>query len=752
MKCGYGPVLGLRLSRPRGYVAWARFVGLTLLSALTAITVLALLSALHVAERQQEVIEHRTPHYRPTAEAGKDSPAALLLREINARWDGLDLTVVTTATRDPGAAAPPGVPTLPGSGETYVSPAFLDKLATSSALQLLVGDDKVVGLISKSGLRSPAELRIVRGTTYGATPKDWSAPVTTFGAEAQRILDPSGPLAFVLPLTLVVIFLPLFLATALVSRLRAPETDYRSQLLNALGVATPHLRVVGAVEMFPACAFGALIAQVLFAYESQRVDHLPGTDYHFWSSDTALPLHVQLAAILLCITYTLTVAIVTGKPRQRTTTVAPTIGKPSATAWLLSPLLGAVALTLATFVESDPGRAKIFTIAASAILLVGLPGCSRLIIQRASSFCADRASGPSALLGGRRVGATRGAAFRLAAGLAVATLALALAAPFIQELKVDPRRGEDGLRTAHGYNVFVGSSSVSPHVVSQWPGVKHVLRASKATDHNGASIPVLYASCASLRAIVATRNCSGETQLIQVHHDQAVREDQYRPPLTLTSAHATVGRIPDSTVEAPLGDEFFGGILIPAVRATGMSDGTNGDMLVNLKDGFSSLDNFEAALISASPSAFLTNSYQDQIEQAQTSLGHARLVQVGSLIGMLALVIALAAAALRNLDERKRETRMLSVVGVPQKTAAVVHVIVQASPVLLSGILSAVYATVIWMSLARIDPHMTMSAPWWLGMAGAPLVTSATIALLTMPAAVLRKTGTAPRHDLNLWS
>ena len=743
VKSLYGAILGLRLSRPRSYIAWARFLGLALLSVLTVMTVLVLLSAHQVVARQQAVVDHRTPRQGPTSEVDDHSRPALLVRETTARWSGVDVTVVTTATRASSSAAPPGVPRLPAPGEVYASPAFLQELSTSSTLRLLVGDDKIVGPIGKSGLRSPAELRLIRGTKFEPQLEGSLAGATTFGARGERIVDPSGPLAFVLPLMLIVILAPIFLATALVSRLRAPETDHRSQLLSALGIGRAQMRTVAAAELLPACLLGAAIGWMLFAGVWQHMNHVPGTGYHFWPSDTALSSQDQITAVLLCVSYTLIVAALTGKPRQRTTTVATTHGKPPASAWLLSPILAAGLLTFATFVESQPAKAKIITIAAAAILVTGLPGCSRIIVHRASAFLADHATGPGALLGGRRLGASDGAAFRLA---------LVIAAPFIQELKVDPRRGEGGLNAARGYNLFVGSASMTPEAISKLPGVKHVLPASTATDADGATIPVLYAGCAQLRAIVSARNCSNEPQLIRVHENQPVRRDGYGPPLKLSYSQEAIGSIPESIVDAPLGDEFFGGLLLPPGRSTvDGSDGRYSNVLVNLKDGLSSLDNFEAELTNRSPSAFFTNSYQDQLDQAKVSLSYAQLVQAGSAIGILALIIALAAAALRNVAERKHETRILSVLGVTQKSAAIIHLLVQASPILITGFVAAVSGVVIWVSLGRIDQNMWMSPAWWLGIVAAPVINAAIVSCLTMPAAALRNT-TAARYEAKLWS
>jgi hypothetical protein len=372
-----------------------------------------------------------------------------------------------------------------------------------------------------------------------------------------------------------------------------------------------------------------------------------------------------------------------------------------------------------------------------------------MLVHTLSTTLAQHARSAGALLAGRRIGATRGAAFKLAVVLALACFALLIAAPFVQGLKVDPRRGTSGLQAVHGYNIFVGSPSMSPQEISRLPGVKHVFQATTATDADGATLPVLYSTCAELQAVVPVHNCLSRPQLISVHENQPVSTAAYRAPLMLGQSRETLRRLPESIVVAPLGDEFFSGILLPP---TSSSANIKEDVLVNLSDGLASRDSFEAALMNRSVSAFVTNTYQDQVDQAETAVGYSRLVQAGLMIGSLALLVALAAAAVRNVVERKRETEMLLVLGVNRKSTAILHILVQSVPILIAGSVAALSGAALWLALARIDETMSMSTVWWAVLAGVPLANAAVVSMLTAPAATLRERNAGVRHDVRLWS
>ncbi len=64
-------------------------------------------------------------------------------------------------------------------------------------------------------------------------------------------------------------------------------------------------------------------------------------------------------------------------------------------------------------------------------------------------------------------------------------------------------------------------------------------------------------------------------------------------------------------------------------------------------------------MASAAPTAYFGNDYSALIAQADTYLDYLQLMQLGVGAGPLGTLIALVAASLRSVDERRRASRAL---------------------------------------------------------------------------------------------
>lgn len=232
------------------------------------------------------------------------------------------------------------------------------------------------------------------------------------------------------------------------------------------------------------------------------------------------------------------------------------------------------------------------------------------------------------------------------------------------------------------------------------------------------------------------------------HRGTEQLQPTYETPITRVSGGVIAPDLPASTVYAPVGAELQGGILLTRRSLAGTPDG----LLINLRDGLSSLDSFEAALGATAPTAFYTNGYQDQIDQAKQNLALAQMAQLAAGLGLAGLAIALIAAGLRNVMERRRQSRVLGILGASQRTKTQIHILAQAAPILTCTYSAAAATTIIWTSLTAIDPATRLPPDAYITLATVPAVLATLLTAVTLPAAVAEPKNPTTSSDIRLWS
>jgi predicted lysophospholipase L1 biosynthesis ABC-type transport system permease subunit len=211
-----------------------------------------------------------------------------------------------------------------------------------------------------------------------------------------------------------------------------------------------------------------------------------------------------------------------------------------------------------------------------------------------------------------------------------------------------------------------------------------------------------------------------------------------------------LAKLPTSTVYAPLGAEFEGAVLLP--KRVDSRSAPADSYIVNLRNGTDARSTFEAALANAAPTAYYTNNYSELIDQANAYLAYIQLLQVGVGVGMLGLLIALLAAALRSVNERRRESIVLGILGASRRVKIHAHVLSQTLPIVICVLTAAVASAMFWLCIAAIDSGAQMTPTAYLGLLALPAGCCVVIVLITLPAALSEPPSAEKRSEARLWS
>lgn len=731
--CNLG-FIGLRLSRPRGYLGTFRAFAISAIALLLVFAVLVMWSAASIVSRQQGVEDARTPRepqpIRPTVQYP-------LVSSFTNDWDGQAVTrVVVAGGKKAKLVHPPGIPRAPRPGEVFISPAVRAALPTSALLRSAVGERSVVGLIGEEGLLSPGERRLIYGVERVRVRNSAMTTTESFGSRAPLRVDLAGPLVFFGPLVLVLAAFPLLLALILVSRLEAPVTNARFALLGALGAGRGARYLIGAAELLPFGVGGALAGTLLFTFGWQRMSGVPGTTFVFWPSDTRIGLLPVLAVPVGCLLVLLGIAgwatASTAVPSTR-----PVHRSRNPRWWWLLPL--AIALAALTMAAIGPGMDKptrmMLALAAMGIAATGAPAAMNMLVWYASLLVSRRAKSAGSLVGGRWASDRANSAFKMAVALAALLLSIGVTVPFVAFLKGDTKPGEAGLKAAHGYNLLVSNTTLTARQWAALPGQRSaLLYLESAQDRDGDAMTVVVATCDQVHGIVSAKKCAPRAPQWITIDGQPVGGyvADFRAPLKHRD-RVLLRQLPDTSVHAALGEAFRGAVLMkrpppgPPLEADGF--------LVNLPNGDRALKTFEAALADVSPTAFYGNNYTDLINQANAYLGHIQVLQIAGGVGLIGLMLSLTAAAMRSAAERTRTSSALSILGASPRIRIHAHAVGQALPTLLCTSLAVVLTVANWCCMAIIHSSATVPAIVYPLLLPAPLITSLVVVLLTMPLA-----------------
>ncbi|MGW5742129.1 FtsX-like permease family protein [Amycolatopsis sp. NPDC003861] len=667
---------------------------------------------------------------------GSDGPVNLLFNASKDYFDGKQIVRVDVALA-PGATAgsvklPPGVPQLPGPGETVVSPALGRLLQANPAAQ--VGDrfGKPVGSLGEDGLRFPEQLVALTGHAPDAMPENVSQvagfPSGKASADALLML-----LSWV---GIIVLLVPSLVLVASSARLTAARRERRLAAIRLAGATPGQVTNMVAAETTLSAGIGALLGLLISPALHGLASFVPWAGGTWLASDFALPVGLTVF-IVLAIPVLVVLAGVLGLRRVLKNPLFATGGhtkKPLHWWRLLAlPAAGAFFLIAVTTVQETGG---IGLVMAGLFFLVGSAAIVGPWVTSAVGGTFVRIwRRPSALLAGRRLRDDPKGAYRASAGIVLAVFAGSMALtllPTFESMAGGGRSYADSVLYVDADGRHAGTIVDQANAALRKYGQNEQAVAVgevylvKGQAPNRYGHRALVMTCAD--AVELTRygltpeNCAGGPA---VFGDSAIDLAQYKFATNWegTAVAAKSGTRVEAVHprDADLSDTL---IVDPAALPDGL-ELTDYTVVAPTTDA--NRETVRTAL--AGPAAGAEIGSRDQyLYNQQTELGDLRRVTVIGLIaaGVLAGCSAAVATAGSVMD-RRRTFGALMAAGTPVRVLARALRMEAALPALVATIGAGIVGVLVGVGLySMVDARGIVLSPWLL----APVVLGVGVALL----------------------
>lgn len=509
--------LGVRLAVGGGRTSLVRFVLSTIGVSIAVAVLLFGASVQHAMDAHDERLQAMIPS--STAVPGVDP---LLMSDQPSAFRGQYLRVRYVHATGDNAPTPPGLPAPPAAGETYVSPALAELLASPDGglLRPRFGAE-IAGTIEASAMPQLEDLVAYVGVdeeTMGVNSRE----VYGFGDDTL-VAPQSAPVRMYTALGAVVFLVPVFVFLATSTRIAGAERDRRMAAVRLVGAGTRQVRRITAAESLVSAGAGLAVGGVLFALLRPYTDGLQLLDVRVRASDIVPdPLPVVLIVVAV-----FAVAFLAAQFSLRRTAIEP-LGvvrqaRPTRRRlwWRVAVVaLGVLLLAGGDWLSYRSGSYLAFQayrVAGVALVLLGVPVLLPWVVE----FATRRISGgaPSWQLAIRRLQLDSGTAGRVIAALVV-VLAGAVAALTAYTSEAAERGAENARQESVASGVSMATidhQGVDRQAVrsalSGVTGVRsvHEYRRFEARvgDSAGDSAPlgVTVLDCAALRSLAIVPNC-----------------------------------------------------------------------------------------------------------------------------------------------------------------------------------------------------------------------------------------------------
>ncbi|MEU4248575.1 ABC transporter permease [Amycolatopsis sp. NPDC026612] len=667
---------------------------------------------------------------------GSDGPAKLLYSASKDYFDGQQIIRVDIALA-PGATAasvalPPGVPQLPGPGETVVSPALGRLLQAHPAAQLGDRFGKPVGALGEDGLRFPEQLVALTGHTADAMPENSSQVAAFPGGKASP-----DPLLMLLSwVGIIVLLVPSLVLVASSARLTAARRERRLAAIRLAGATPGQVTNMVAAETTLSAGIGALLGLLISPALHGLASFVPWAGGTWLAADFALPTGLTVF-IVVAIPVLVVLAGVLGLRRVLKTPLFATGGhtkKPLHWWRLLAlPAAGTFFLVAVTTSKESGGIGMVM---AGLFLLVGSAAIVGPWVTSAVGGTFVRIwRRPSALLAGRRLRDDPKGAYRASAGIVLAVFAGSMALtllPTFESMAGGGRSFQDSVLYVDtdaqhaGKIVEQANASLQKYGQSEKAVAVGEVYLVRGTAPNRYGHRALVMTCAD--AVKLTRfgltpeNCTGGPG---VFGDSAVDLAQYKiaPAWDGTAVAAKSGTRVE-TVKYPDADLHGSFVIDPAALPEGT---TPKDVTVVAPATDANREIVRTAL--AAPAAGEEVGSRDQyLFNQQTQLGDLRRVTV---IGLLAAGIlagcSAAVATAGSVMDRRRTFGALMAAGTPVRVLSRALRMEAALPALVATIGAGIVGVLVGVGLySMVDARGIVLSPWLL----APVVLGVGVALL----------------------
>lgn len=415
---------GLRLAVAGGREALTRLLVIAAAVAVGSGLLLTTLAGVNAVNAQLT----RYASVYPNASTGGDAdPLWWSTREDY--FHGKQIIRIDVAATGPDAPTPTGVPSTPGPGEYYASPALRKLLAAHPADQLAdryPGRD--IGTVGPAGLTSPDTMLVIRGgtpdevatlplarqlTTVGDTP---ALPETTVNLILSVI---AGGLLF-----------PLLIFVGTATRLNAARREQRFAAMRLVGATPKQISVVAAVEATTAAVVGTAVGFGLFYAFRGPMAGIPFTGMPFFPSDMSLGV-LDALLVALGVPAGAAVAAQVSLRRVRISPLGVTrrVTPRAPRAYRLIPILLGVAVLFFAIGFRPPtsdGQAAVF-LPGLLLIMAGLILAGPWLTMVGARVMARFANRPATLIAARRLADNPKAGFRAISGIMLALFVTSVA-------------------------------------------------------------------------------------------------------------------------------------------------------------------------------------------------------------------------------------------------------------------------------------------------------------------------------------
>ncbi|MFE9188472.1 FtsX-like permease family protein [Micromonospora sp. NPDC007208] len=344
-------------------------------------------------------------------------------------FHGEQIIRIDVAATGSTAPTPVGIPTTPGPGEYYASPAFRQLLAAHPADQL--GDrypGRDLGTVGPAALTSPDTLLVIAGGTPEEVAKLPNAQQVTRVGDAPAL--PETTVNLILGVIAGGLLFPVLIFIGTATRLSAARREQRFAAMRLVGATPRQISLVAAVEAAAAAVAGTAVGFGLFYAFRDPLAGIPFTGMPFFPTDMSLGvLDVLLVALGVPAGAALAAQVSLRRVRISPLGVTRRVTPRAPRAYRLIPMVLGVAVlffALGYRPETSDGQTALF-LPTLLLVMAGLVFAGPWLTMVGARVMARHANRPATLIAARRLADNPKAGFRAISGIMLALFVTSVA-------------------------------------------------------------------------------------------------------------------------------------------------------------------------------------------------------------------------------------------------------------------------------------------------------------------------------------
>ncbi|WP_433650653.1 FtsX-like permease family protein [Micromonospora zamorensis] len=490
---------GLRLAVAGGREALTRLIVIAAAVAIGSGLLLTTLAGVNAVNAQLT----RYASVYPNASTGGDADS-LWWSTREDYFHGKQIIRIDVAPTGPDAPTPTGVPSTPGPGEYYASPALRKLLAAHPADQLAdryPGRD--IGTVGPAGLTSPDTMLVIRGGTPDEVATLPSARQLTTVGDTPAL--PETTVNLILSVIAGGLLFPLLIFVGTATRLNAARREQRFAAMRLVGATPKQISVVAAVEATTAAVVGTAVGFGLFYAFRGPMAGIPFTGMPFFPSDMSLGV-LDALLVALGVPAGAAVAAQVSLRRVRISPLGVTrrVTPRAPRAYRLIPILLGVAVLFFAIGFRPPtsdGQAAVF-LPGLLLIMAGLILAGPWLTMVGARVMARFANRPATLIAARRLADNPKAGFRAISGIMLALFVTSVAVGVITTIVANRGPAPVGSTEAGQVSLYLPEDAPAPPDslftdLRSITGVRSAFAVRENPDRMSASEPGLIA-CAEI--------------------------------------------------------------------------------------------------------------------------------------------------------------------------------------------------------------------------------------------------------------